>query len=100
MNVLSAEEEFLQNYTAGVVEEYVQIQNDTKVISVKDFNKLPFAIRRRVLKSVIDDSAQNQLCLVHIDDIITMAEKNYGGKQICIPGAVSVRLEKGFLLFK
>lgn len=100
MNVLSAEEEFLQNYTAGVVEEYVQIQNDTKIISVKDFNKLPFAIRRRVLKSVIDDSAQNQLCLVHIDDIITMAEKNYGGKQICIPGAVSVRLEKGFLLFK
>ena len=100
MNVLSGEEEFLENYTAGIVREYVKSKDDEKTISVKDFNKLPYAIRRRLLRHIIEDSAENQLCLVHIDDIITMAEKNYGGKQICLPGKMTVKLEKGFLLFK
>ena len=100
MNVLSGEEEFLEKYTSEIVSECVQIKDDTKVINVKEFNELPVAIRRRVLKNVIDYSMENQLCLVHIDDVITMAEKNYGGKQICLPGKLTVKLEKGLLLFK
>lgn len=100
MNVLSKEEEFLENYTTQIVEKYVQFKDGINTVRVKDFNSLPYAIRRRVLKRIIDDSAENQLCLVHIDDIITMAEKNYGGKQICLPGKMTVRLEKGLLLFK
>ncbi|MBR5517784.1 MAG: tRNA lysidine(34) synthetase TilS [Clostridia bacterium] len=100
MNVLSGEEEFLENYTVEIVSKCIRIKDDAKAINIKDFNKLPVAIRRRVLKNVIDDSAENQLCLVHIDDIITMAKKNYGGKQICLPGKLTVRLEKGYLLFK
>jgi len=100
MNVLSKEEEFLENYTTQIVEKYVQFKDGINTVGVKDFNSLPYAIRRRVLKRIIDDSAENQLCLVHIDDIIIMAEKNYGGKQICLPGKMTVRLEKGLLLFK
>ncbi len=94
MNVLSAEEEFLEEYTREAEKKYL---NDNK-ISVKEFNMLPLAVKRRLLKSVITDTAENQLCLVHIDDIIAMAEKNYGGKQICLPNGRSVRLEKGEIL--
>lgn len=100
MNVLSGEEEFIDRYTKDVVKKFIKSENGDKIISVKDFNSLPFAIRRRVLKAVIDDDANNQLCLVHIDDVIAMAEKNYGGKQICLPGGKMVKLEKGSLIFK
>lgn len=94
MDVLSAEENFLRQYTEDVCCKYV---NDNK-ISVKEFNKLPLGIKRRLLKSVLTDTAENQLCLVHIDDIIAMAEKNHGGKGICLPNGQFVRIEKGEIL--
>lgn len=100
MDVLAGEEEFLEQYTSDIVKKIVEIENDEKHIYVKDFNSLPVAIRRRVLKNVIDDTQEKQLCLVHIDDIIDMAKKNYGGKQICLPGGINVRLEKGLLAIK
>lgn len=100
MNVLSAEEDFLQQYTKDIVNKYVKTENNEISISVKEFNKLPLAIRRRMLREVVDESPENQLCLVHIDDIISMAEKNYGGKKLCLPGGVTVVLEKGLLIFK
>lgn len=95
MDVLSAEDEFLEQYTKGILSKYVKNTDGSKRISVRDFNKLPLGIKRRLLKAVIDDTPENQLCLVHIDDIIGMAEKNYGGKQICLPGGTSVKMEKG-----
>lgn len=98
MNVLSAEDDFLDRYTKDILDRYVKVENNEKHISVKDFNKLSLAVRRRVLKSVVDDSADNQLCLIHIDDIIGMAERNYGGKQICLPGGNVVRIEKGEII--
>ncbi len=95
MDVLSAEDEFLEQYTKDILSKYVKNTDGSKRISVRDFNKLPLGIKRRLLKAVIDDTPENQLCLVHIDDIIGMAEKNYGGKQICLPGGTSVKMEKG-----
>ncbi len=100
MNVLSAEEDFLEQYTAGIIAECVKYKNDEKHIQLSDFNKLPLAIRRRFLKCIIDDSREKQLCMVHIDDIISMAEKNYGGKQLCLPGGIIAKIEKGFLIIK
>lgn len=100
MNVLSAEEDFLAQYTAEVSERLIRTEHGEKHIPVKEFNKLPLAVRRRILKRIINDSADNQLCLVHIDDIVGMCEKNYGGKQICLPDGNIVKLEKGLLYFK
>ena len=98
MDVLSAEDEFLEQYTKVILSNYVKNTDGSKRISVRDFNKLPLGIKRRLLKAVIDDTPENQLCLVHIDDIIGMAEKNYGGKQICLPGGIAVRMEKGEII--
>ncbi|MEE1042522.1 MAG: tRNA lysidine(34) synthetase TilS [Clostridia bacterium] len=98
MDVLSAEEDFLENYTEEIILKYVKNTDGKKSISVRDFNKLPLGIKRRILKSVINDDPQNQLCLVHIDDVIGMADKNYGGKQICLPGGIVVKLEKGEII--
>lgn len=100
MDVLSGEEEFLEQYTNEKISEYVVISSDEKRIRVKEFNSLSLAVRRRMLKNIIDDSREKQLCTVHIDDIIAMAEKNYGGKQLCLPGGITVKLEKGFLIIK
>lgn len=94
MEVLSAEDDFLRQYTDDICRKYVKGNR----ISVKEFNKLPLGVKRRLLKSVLVDTAENQLCLVHIDDIIAMAEKNYGGKQICLPNGQFVRIEKGEIL--
>ncbi len=100
MNVLSAEEDFLEQYTNAVITECVRFENDEKHIQVGIFNNLPLAIRRRLLKGIIDDSREKQLCMVHIDDIISMAEKNYGGKQLCLPGGIIAKIEKGYLIIK
>ncbi len=100
MEILSGEENFLEEYTAEIYRELVICENGEKRIAIKKFNALPTAIKRRIIKAAADNDEQNQLCLVHIDDIVTMAEKNYGGKQICIPGGKLVRLEKGMLIFK
>lgn len=99
MNVLAEEEKFLVAYADEVRSKIVKSANGRKKISVKDFNSLPVAIRRRILRAELDDDRENQLCLVHIDDIITMAERNYGGKQLCLPGNRSVCLEKGELYY-
>ena len=98
MDVLTAEEDFLQQYTRDILNEYVKTIDGKKHIPVRSFNKLSLGIKRRILKAVIDDTPENQLCLVHIDDIIVMAEKNYGGKQICIPGGITVKMEKGEII--
>ena len=95
MNVLSEDECFLEKYTEDIKNKYVCEKEGHYVIKVKEFNLLPLAIRRRLLRLIIDDNPQNQLCLVHIDDIIAMAEKNYGGKRILLPGKKQVCLEKG-----
>ena len=100
MDVLSGEEEFLEQYTNEKISEYVVISSDEKRIRAKEFNSLSLAVRRRMLKNIIDDSREKQLCTVHIDDIIAMVEKNYGGKQLCLPGGITVKLEKGFLIIK
>ncbi len=100
MDVLSGEEEFLEQHTNEKISEYVVISSDEKRIRAKEFNSLSLAVRRRMLKNIIDDSREKQLCTVHIDDIIAMAEKNYGGKQLCLPGGITVKLEKGFLIIK
>ena len=100
MNVLSAEEDFMEQYTADIMAECVKYKNDEKHIQLSDFNKLPLAIRRRLIKYIIDDSREKQLCMVHIDDIISMAEKNYGGKQLCLPGGIIAKIEKSFLIIK
>lgn len=98
MEVLSAEEDFLEQYTKSVSEKYVKNTDGKCHISVRDFNKLPLAVKRRILKRVIEDTPENQLCLVHIDNIIGMVEKNYGGKQLCLPGGMVVKMEKGEII--
>ncbi len=98
MDVLTAEEDFLEQYTKEILDKYVKTIDGHKHISVRDFNKLSLGIRRRLLRMVIDDTPENQLCLVHIDDIIGMADKNYGGKQICLPGGIVVKMEKGEII--
>ena len=100
MNVLSGEEEFLEQYTDDIIKKCVRSEGEEKHIQVSDFNKLPLAIRRRLLKYIIDDSREKQLCMVHIDDIITMTEKNYGGKQLCLPGGIIAKIQKGVLIIK
>ena len=95
MNILSAEEDFLEQYVNDIRGKYVKVTDGKNHISVKEFNSLPLAVKRRLLKSVLLDNTDNQLCFVHIDDIIGMAEKNYGGKQICLPGEQVVKVEKG-----
>lgn len=95
MNVLSEDDAFIEKYTLEIKDKFVCERDEHKIIKVKEFNLLPLSIRRRLLKLIIEDNPQNQLCLVHIDDIIGMAEKNYGGKRILLPGEREVWLEKG-----
>ena len=98
MDILSEEDSFLERYTTDIRKKYVKLKEGKKSVSVKLFNQLPIAVRRRLLRAEIGDTEENQLCLVHIDDIIWMAEKNYGGKQICLPGEKVIKIEKGEIL--
>lgn len=99
MEILSEDDDFIENFSFDAYKNIVKISGDKKYIPVKEFNKFHKAVRRRIIKTAISNSDENnQICLVHIDEIIAMAEKNYGGKNIKLPGKRTVRIEKGDLI--
>lgn len=99
MEILSEDDDFIDRFSLDEYEKIVKISDGEKHISVSEFNKLHKAVRRRIIKTAISNSDENnQVCLVHIDEIVGMAEKNYGGKIIKLPGKRTVRIEKGDLI--
>ena len=59
MNILSAEEDFLEQYVNDIRGKYVKVTDGKNHISVKEFNSLPLAVKRRLLTSVLLDSTDN-----------------------------------------
>ena len=99
MEILSADDDFIENYSLLTYKKIVRLSDGEKHILVKEFNKLHKAVRRRIIRMAISNSDENnQICLVHIDEIVRMAERNYGGKNIKLPGKRTVRIEKGDLI--
>ena len=96
MDVLAADDDFLEEYSSEIAGKCIRKNGDKKSIPIKEFNKLHPAVRRRVLRIAIGNTdADSQICLVHIDEIIKLAEKNYGGKTVRLPGNKTVKILKG-----
>jgi tRNA(Ile)-lysidine synthase len=97
--LLSQEDEFLSEYTGSVAKKLFKHDNDIVSIDAKAFNDLPLAIRRRLLRLAIENS-KKEISLTHIDSIISIAEKGYGGKHAKLPGGITACLEKGKINIK
>ncbi len=95
--LLSADEEFLQEYTADIFDKYVNVCDKTAVIDAKSFNRLHKAVKRRLLRKILEGS-EKEISQIHIDSIISVSEKNFGGKYAVIPGGAAARLEKGKII--
>jgi len=99
MNILADDNCFINNYATNEANKYIIIKEDKKVIPVKEFNKLPMSVKRQIVRIALEKTdGENQIGLVHIDEIIKMANKNYGGKFVELPGKRIVKLEKGELV--
>lgn len=96
MGILTEDDRFLEEYAKEISAKIIKNGDDGIRINVKEFNRLHTAIKRRVLKIALGETdADNQICLVHIDEIIKMAQKNYGGKLTKLPGGKIVKIENG-----
>lgn len=96
MEILAEDDGFLEEYSKMVSENIIRNTDNGIRIGVREFNKLHPSIKRRVLKIALGETdADNQICLVHIDEIIKMAQKNYGGKLTKLPGGKIVKIENG-----
>ena len=101
MDILAEDDDFLENYAKDISAKIIKNTDNGIKISVKDFNKLHSSIKRRVLKFALGETdADNQICLVHIDEIIKMAQKNYGGKLTKLPGGKLVKIENGEVVYE
>ncbi|MCK9479450.1 MAG: tRNA lysidine(34) synthetase TilS [Firmicutes bacterium] len=96
-NLLSVDEDFLCKHTKLVFKSYVAVNKNTLTIKISDFNLLHLSIKRRLLKYILQKS-DKEIGLVHIDSIISIAQKNYGGKRVPLPGGSFAAVEKGNLI--
>lgn len=97
--LLSAEEEFLVEYTALVAEKTLVCKGETITLDAKEFNNLPFAIQRRLVRFALKDT-EKEISLTHIDSVISIARKGYGGKYAKLPGGITAYYEKGKINIK
>ncbi len=97
--LLCADEDFLQAYTREVSDKYMIVREGCAEIDVKAFNALHLAIRRRLLKQALG-CGDKELGLVHIDSVVALAEKNYGGKHTVLPGGTVATVQKGKLILR
>jgi tRNA(Ile)-lysidine synthase len=95
--LLSDDEEFLRDYTIQAGKKYITSENNKVIIDIKEFTTLPAAIKRRLIRLALENS-QKEISLVHIDSIITAADKNYGGKRIVLPGEITATVSRGKLI--
>jgi len=94
--LLSADEEFLEDLVGQIFKK--NVRNGT--VAVEFFNSQPLAMQRRLIRLMIkpfEGRVNQSFQLVHIDAVIEMAGKNYGGKYIEFPGGVRVKIEGGRL---
>ena len=98
--VISAEEDFICEYTDKLIKEKGIAQDNGTAYPLKWFNALPLAIKRRVIRRTMDMSWQHPVALLHTDNVIAACEKNYGGKKIQIPGKFTAEIKKGFVIIR
>ena len=99
MNILSADDDFMENLARDFVEKHVKVSDETKRIPLKEFNKLHSAVRRRVVRIALGEcGGEKPIGLVHVDEVVKIAEKNYGGKVIQLPDGRMAKIEKGELI--
>lgn len=96
-SLLSADEDFLQEYTKEIACKYISRHNGNTEIEAKAFNSLHIALKRRLLRRIFEGS-EKEISQIHIDSIISIAEKNYGGKTAVVPGGITAKLEKGKII--
>ncbi len=87
--IMRAEDDYLNSKTDNILRKF-----PGGVINRKYFVTLPLAMKRRVLRSLIDN---DNLSLIHIDAIIEMCDKGYGNKHIELPHGYKAILKQGQL---
>ncbi len=99
MNIISDDDSFLEQAAASAFSDCVRTECGRKLVNLKKFNNLHVSLRRRVVRTALEKTdGENQVCLVHIDEILKMAERAVGGKHTRLPGGRIVRIEKGELV--
>lgn len=97
MNVISADDEFIEEYVRGIKDKYILCNNGIYEIDIKKFNSLSMSVKRRIIRDILPFSNTG---MIHIDECIKMAEKNYGGKYSTLPGGVKIEIRNGILKIK
>ncbi len=99
MDVLSADDAFLEEIARAEAKRIITPKEDKKCIKLSEFNKLNISLKRRIVRIALEEVAgDNQVCLSHIDEILKIADRAEGGKHKSLPGGRIVKVEKGELV--
>lgn len=73
----------------------IRKQNNKIVLNIEYLSILHPAIRRRLLKKLLEDfnRQKNGITFLHIDSISKLLEKSESGKKICLPFGIEARRE-------
>lgn len=96
MDIIREDDAVCEKYVKTVAKNCVLNYNDNLQINVREFNLLELSAKRRLLYNIFKN-CDKQVSLVHIDSIISVAERNRGGSECVIPGNIKIKLEKGLL---
>lgn len=98
-NIAETENGFLDDYTGKLISDSVLIKNGSDSVllsfSLKWFNELHTACKRRVLFNLFNLAGVSHCTFLHINEAIELCRKNYGGKYLKLPGRVRFLLSKG-----
>jgi tRNA(Ile)-lysidine synthase len=98
--LLAEDEAFLRQYTARLAETYLSDGGGGELtLNAAEFNALPTAVRRRLLRYALN-GAEREIGAAHIESVLSLAQRNRGGKYLRLPGGVTVSLKSGKLIIK
>jgi len=95
--ILKDEEDFLNEYSKNIFIDIVKTEQDKSEIDVKKFNLLPLAIRKRIIRMSLP-SGSLDTGTVHIEQAVSIAERNYGGKEMHFPNGDWLVLKNGKII--
>ena len=80
----------------------IKKQNNKIVLNIEYLNILHPAIRRRLLKKLLEDfnSQKNGISFLHVDSISRLLQNSESGKKICLPFGIEARREYEYLILE
>jgi tRNA(Ile)-lysidine synthase len=101
--ILRPEDEFIRQHVAHALKSpFIQRQEDRILFKIAYINKLPLAIRWRLIKTILEslNPAKNGFSFIHIKSLDNLMQKCESGKKVILPFRIEARCEYDDLILE